>query len=191
MSGAREAVVVGVSAGGEEALRLILGRLPEDFSLVVAVVQHIPADSGDLVAENLDARCAVRVKSAEDKEPLAAGTVYVAPAGYHLLVEEERVFSLSVDPLVNWARPSIDVLFETAAEVFEQRLVGVILTGANADGSQGLRAVKDRGGVAVVQDPKTARVDVMPLAALAATPVDHVLDLDGVADLLVSLSDKK
>ena len=190
MSGRYEAVALGVSAGGQEALRQVLPRLPEGYPLVVVVVQHIPADAGDLIAANLDVRCAARVKDAEDKEPLEAGTIYVAPAGYHLLVEEERTFSLSVDPQVNWARPSIDVLLESAAEVLEERLAGVILTGANEDGSQGLRAVKERGGLTVVQDPETAHCDVMPLAALAATEVDHVLDLDGVARLLLDLPNR-
>ena len=188
MSGGYDAVVVGVSAGGQEALDHVLSPLPVGYPLVVVVVQHIPADAGGLIASSLDRCCALRVKDAADKEPLKAGTVYVAPAGYHLLVEEERIFSLSVDELVNWARPSIDVLFESAADVFEERLVGVILTGANGDGSEGLRAVKEQGGLAVVQDPQTARVDVKPRAALEATEVDHVVDLDGVAALLLGLS---
>ena len=187
MSGRFDAVVMGLSAGGQKAMDRVLPLLPRDFSLPLVVVQHITPDADGLVASNLAQRCAVAVKDAEDKEPLQPGTVYVAPAGYHLLVEEERTFSLSLDPPVNWARPSIDVLFDSAAEVFEERLVGIILTGANSDGSQGLEQVKQRGGLAVVQDPRTAQVDVMPRAAMAATEVDHVLGLEGIARLLVEL----
>ena len=187
MSRSHDAVVIGASAGGQEALHRVLPRLPADYGLAVALVQHITADAGDLVAANLARCCAMRVKDAGDKEALQAGTIYVAPAGYHLLVEEGRSLSLSVDPPVHWSRPSIDVLFESAAEVFEERLVGVILTGANEDGSRGLRAVKERGGLAVVQDPRTAHCDVMPRAARAATGVDHVVDLEALVELLLGL----
>jgi len=179
-----EAIVVGVSAGGLEAITCILPHLPADFTLPLMVVQHIPANTSELMVQSLKGTCALPIKEAMDKEAINPGTVYIAPAGYHLLVEEQRTLSLSVDPPVNWARPSIDVLFQSAAEVYEQSLVGIVLTGANKDGSEGLKAIKEHGGLAVVQDPQTAQVDVMPRAAMDAASPDHVLGLEEIGPFL-------
>lgn len=183
------AVVVGVSAGGVQALKRLLGGLPAAFPLPVLIVQHIAGDGAGL-ARLLDAFSPLRVKEAEERETLVPGTAYVAPADYHLLVEPDRTLTLSVDPPVSYARPSIDVLFESAAEAFGPGLIGVILTGANADGSRGLARVKAAGGIAVVQDPAEAEVPFMPRSALAATEVDHVLTLAGIAPLLVRLAER-
>lgn len=182
-----EAVVIGVSAGGLDALRTILPGLPEKFPVPVVVVQHRGAGNDDFFARYLDERCAVRVKEAEEKEEVEAGTVYLAPAGYHLLLEDDRTFSLTMESRVRFSRPSIDVLFESAADVYGSRLIGVVLTGASDDGSRGLAAIKKWGGLTVVQDPATAEVDTMPRAALQATTIDFVLPLAAIGSFLANL----
>ncbi len=183
-----EAVAIGVSAGGINALKIILPMLPASFPLPIAIVQHRDERSDSFLAEYLDQISRMAVSDAEDKEPLCAGHAYLAPAGYHLLVESDHSFSLSVDGRVNYSCPSIDVLFESAADVFAEALIGIVLTGANADGAQGIKAVKARGGLAIVQNPKTAEARAMPQAAIAAAPTDYVVELDQIAPLLVRLS---
>ncbi|OHC62774.1 MAG: glutamate methylesterase [Rhodocyclales bacterium GWA2_65_20] len=186
-----QAVVIGVSTGGLQALQKLLGQLPADFSLPILIVQHIRPDAGSGLAKLLDERCALRVKEADEQDEILPGTVYLAPPNYHLLVERAGFLSLSADPYVSFARPSIDVLFESAAEVFGPDLIGVVLTGANFDGSRGLQAIKQKGGIAIVQDPADAEARQMPQAAIdatAATGVDHVLALDGMAALLQKLA---
>jgi two-component system chemotaxis response regulator CheB len=182
------AVVIGVSAGGIEALTLLLPALPAAFPMPVAHVQYRDPRADNFLAGYLDRLSRIAVSEAEDKEPFCAGHAYLAPAGYHLLLEADRTLSLSVDPRVNHSCPSIDVLFESAADAFARSLIGIVLTGANADGSQGLKVIKERGGLAIVQDPETALAAAMPRAALAATPVDHVVALAGIAALLLRIS---
>jgi two-component system, chemotaxis family, protein-glutamate methylesterase/glutaminase len=182
------AVAIGVSTGGLRALDTILRALPRDYPLPLLIVQHIDRDAGGALACLLDARCGLKVKEADDQDEIVPGTAYLAPANYHLLVESRERLSLSVDPLVSFARPSIDVLFESAADVFGPRLIGVVLTGANFDGSEGLKRVKARGGLAIVQEPADAEAAQMPRAALAATEVDHVVPLAGIAQLLDELA---
>ncbi|TLM65654.1 MAG: chemotaxis protein CheB [Deltaproteobacteria bacterium] len=180
-------VVIGVSAGGFDALRRLLGGLPADFPLPVLIVQHLRAGSVAL-AETLQRFCAIRLKEADEGEPLAPATVYFAPADYHLLVERDSTLALSVDPPVRYARPAVDVLFESAADAFGPGVVGVVLTGANDDGSRGLRRIKAAGGTAIVQDPADAEAAQMPASALAAGAVDHVLPLADIAALLCTLA---
>jgi two-component system chemotaxis response regulator CheB len=182
-----EAVVIGVSAGGIRALEMIISALPASFPTAIAVVQHVSEDLEGFLAEHLNRSSALDVKEAEDKEPLRSGVVYLAPAGYHLLIEADKTFSLSVDVRVQYSRPAIDVLFESAANVFGGSLIGIVLTGANADGAQGLKTISAHGGLAIVQDPRTAEVGYMPLAALNATRVDHVVDLEQIAPLLLQI----
>ena len=179
-----DAIVIGSSAGGFAALAEVLPRLPAALPQTVVVVQHLHPDCGEYLVEFLGQRCALPVKEAEDKEPILPGVIYLAAARYHLLIERDRTFALSADDKVHYARPSIDVLFESAAAAYGSKLIGVVLTGANADGAAGLAAIKSRGGLAVVQDPTTAEVSFMPHAALAATTVDHVLDLNAIGRLL-------
>ncbi|MBI3418799.1 MAG: chemotaxis protein CheB [Proteobacteria bacterium] len=186
---AYRAVVMGTSAGGMQALKTILPALPESFPLPIAIVQHMQESADDFLAEYLNGISPLTVKEAEDKEPFSPGTVYLAPAGYHLLIEADQTFSLSVDVRENYCCPAIDALFESAAEVFGEALIGVVLTGANGDGSHGLKTIKARGGFAIVQNPVTAESDYMPAAALAATPVDRVGDLEQIASLLVHCSE--
>ena len=182
-----DAVVIGVSAGGIEALKIVFSSLPASFPLPIAAVQHRDERSDGFLAEHLNRLSSLVVSDAEDKEPLCPGHVYLAPAGYHLLIESDRCFSLSVDPRVNYSCPSIDVLFESAADAFAGSLIGIVLTGANADGAKGLTAIKARGGLAIVQDPKNAQASAMPRAALEATAVDYVVDLQEIAPLLMQI----
>lgn len=183
------AVVVGASMGGVEALGIVLGGLPGDFPLPLLIVHHISADSGSGLAGLLDVRCALRVKEADEEERIAPGTAYLAPPNYHMLVERGGTVALSVDPPVNFARPSVDVLFESAAEVFGAGLIGVILTGAGSDGGKGLKMIKDKGGLAIIQDPWEAEADSMPRNACAAVKADHVTALREIAPLLCSLAE--
>jgi two-component system chemotaxis response regulator CheB len=186
-----EAAVIGVSAGGMHALRTILCAIPETYPLPIVIVQHRGVRSDDYMIEALNDLCAITVKEAEDKEGMRPRVAYIAPADYHLLIEPDRTFSLSVDEKVQYSRPSIDVLFESAAETFASKLIGIVLTGANSDGAQGLRTIKQRGGLAIVQDPETAEAPPMPKAALRATAVDHVASLERIGALLRQLGQGK
>ncbi len=178
------AVVIGASTGGVSALKILLGELPADFPVPVLVATHISPDSDDGLAVLLDTLCAIRVKEADEQELLAMGTVYLAPANYHLLVERGGNLALSIDPPVNFARPSVDVLFESAAEAYGPELIGIILTGAGSDGSKGLLKIKDRGGMAIVQAPADAEMDSMPRSALQLLKADHVVPLKEIPPLL-------
>ncbi len=180
-----EAVVIGASSGGLEAFSTILPQLPADFPLPIAIVQHRSPESGESMAQCLDAKTPLRVKEAIDKERLQPGTAYVAPADYHLLIEEDRTFSLSVDERVLYCRPAVDVLFESAAEVYEDRLIAILLTGSNSDGAAGLKSVMQHGGLTIVQDPDTAHADTMPREALRETQADHVVALEEIGPLLM------
>ncbi|HEY0736047.1 MAG TPA: chemotaxis protein CheB [Herpetosiphonaceae bacterium] len=179
-------IVVGASLGGLHALESIFAALPSSFIVPLAIVQHRHRDSDDMLRLVLQRSSALPIYEAEDKQPIEPGAIYIAPADYHLLVERGS-FALSTEGPVNHARPSIDVLFESAAAAYEARLLGVILTGASADGAQGLAIVKARGGCTVVQEPSSAECRVMPEAAIAATTVDHVVPLIEIVPLLTKL----
>lgn len=181
------AVVVGVSSGGLEALKTLVPALRPDFGAPVLIVQHLSPQADSYLTARLDEISPLTVKEAEDKEILRAGVVYVAPPDYHMLVEADGSLTLSVDPRVNFSRPSVDVLFESASDAFADRLVGVILTGGNQDGAKGLARIKRRGGLAVVQSPESAQADAMPRAALESARVDHVLPLHEIAPFLNQL----
>lgn len=162
----------------------ILPHLPEGYGIPLAVVQHRAKDSTPLLASILRRYTKINIVEPDDKSQIRAGTLYLAPANYHLQVEAAGVFSLSVDPPVRYSRPSVDVLFDTAAEAFGGDVIGLVLTGANDDGAEGVRAIKNSGGIVVVQDPATAESPEMPRAALAATDVDHILRLDQIGPFL-------
>jgi two-component system chemotaxis response regulator CheB len=183
-----DAVVIGASAGGVEALSALLPALPPDSRAAIFIVLHIPRDKPSLLAQIFANKCALPVREAEDKEPVAPGTVYFAPSNYHLLVDQGPQTALSADDPVHHSRPSIDVLFESAADVYEDRLMGIILTGANEDGALGLAAIHHRGGVTVVQQPETARSPQMVMSALKSGPVDLVLPLERIVELLGTLN---
>ncbi len=180
-------IVVGVSQGGLEALGILLGALPLEFEKSIIIVQHRAADSDSYLSEHLNLISPLQVKEAQDKEPILPGVAYVAPADYHLLVEKQGTLSLSDDERVNYTRPAIDVLFESAADCYGARLMGVVLTGNNSDGARGLKIIKDLGGTTVIQDPEDAQVPSMPLAAQAITQIDHCLCLVDIAKLLSNL----
>ncbi|NML18709.1 chemotaxis protein CheB [Azohydromonas caseinilytica] len=173
-----EAVAIGASAGGVQALRELLGALPADFTPALLVVLHLPSGRETRLAELLGAVCALPVAEALDGQPVHGGTVTLAPPDYHLLVEPDRTLSLSVDDPVLFSRPAIDPLFESAAAAFGARLLALLLTGASTDGSAGLAAVRRHGGQAWVEDPATACVPTMPAAALGHAGADAVLTLD-------------
>jgi two-component system chemotaxis response regulator CheB len=188
MSGNRvDAIVIGASAGAIQALSRILPALPADYPIPVLIVVHVPADRADLLAPLFQAKCRVVVKEAEDKEPIMPGFVYFGPSDYHLLVEADRTVSLSADEPVLYSRPSIDVLFESAADAYGAGLVGVILTGANEDGAAGLRALAAAGGLALVEDPMDAFAPAMPSAALQRCAEAQSMSLDAIATYLVGL----
>ncbi|ETR71894.1 MAG: Chemotaxis response regulator protein-glutamate methylesterase [Candidatus Magnetoglobus multicellularis str. Araruama] len=182
-----KSVVIGVSAGGLEALKQILPKIPGNFPVPIIVVQHRHPFSDDSLEMAMDDLCQIKVKPINDKTALEPGMAYFAPPNYHVMIEDDMTFSLTLDPPVNFSRPSIDVLFESASDIFGKNLVGIVLTGANKDGSLGLSIIQNRGGLAIVQDPETAAVDAMPLAAIAATKVDYILKLELIADMLVQL----
>jgi two-component system chemotaxis response regulator CheB len=185
-----EAVVIGASAGGVEALSILLPALPSKSRAALFIVLHLPRDKPSQLSEIFARKCALPVREAQDKEPVTAGTVYFAPSNYHLLLDQGPQMALSVDDLVHHSRPSIDVLFESAADVYRNRLLGIILTGANEDGAAGLAAVHDGGGITIVQTPETARSPQMVVSALKLRPADLVLPLDRIAALLGTLRPK-
>lgn len=168
-------VLIGGSAGAFAVVSALLGALSADEGPTLGVVLHQPRRRPDVLSSALRESCPLPLFEPEDKEPLAPSTVFVAPAGYHLLVDAGPSFALSVDEPVNWSRPSIDVLFESAADVLGPRCAGVLLSGANADGARGLRAIEEAGGSVAVQDPREAEQRAMPDAALALCPAAQVL----------------
>ena len=177
-------IVVGCSLGGMHALEVILNAMPRNFCVPIAVVQHRHRASNETLPSHFRRFSRLPVVDVEDKQWIRPGTVYLAPANYHLLVERGE-FSLSVDEKVRYSRPSVDVLFQSAADAYGSGVIAVVLTGANDDGAEGARRVKVRGGVVVVQDPETAEAPEMPRAAIAAAPVDRILPLDQIASYLV------
>jgi two-component system chemotaxis response regulator CheB len=178
-----DAVAIGASAGGVEVLSLLLSSLPASCRASFFIVVHIPRERPSLLTDVFSAKCALPVREAEDKEPVQPGTVYFAPPDYHLLLDRGPVLALSSDAPVHFSRPSIDVLFDSAADIYGERLLGLILTGANQDGAEGLTAVGRAGGRTVVQEPSGAAVPFLPEAALQAGPVDFVLSLAQLQEL--------
>lgn len=176
-------VVIGASSGGLSALQVLLPGLGEKFPCPLVIAQHRGRDAGNGLREFMQKSCPLPIEEPEDKAPIEPGHVYLAPRDYHLLVEKGH-FALSTDAPVWYARPSINVLFESAADAYAELAVGIILSGANADGARGLAAIKARGGRALVEEPATAAYPAMPEAALAATTVDHVLPLSEIAPFL-------
>ena len=183
---AYELVVVGASWGGMRAINELLSGLPSGFGAAVVIAQHRGVTSTGGLAHVLERGSRLPVKDADDKEAIRPGCVYLAPADYHLLVEP-GAFALSVDEQVQYSRPSIDVLFESAADAYGRRAVGILLTGSNDDGAHGLRAIQRRGGLTIAQDPATAEAPAMPAAAINAGAADKVLPLTAIAPLLVEL----
>ena len=184
-----EAIVIGGSAGGIDALLALLPRLPSGYSLPIVIVLHLPDERDSRLAEIFAARLSLPVREARDKETIQPGTVYFAGAGYHLSIEADRSFSLSCEPPLHFSRPSIDILMESAADAYGPALLGILLTGANDDGAAGLCHVQECGGMTVVQDPSEAHIATMPAAAIDIFTPDKILKLQDIHALLLTLDD--
>jgi two-component system, chemotaxis family, protein-glutamate methylesterase/glutaminase len=182
-----DAVVIGVSSGGMNALKTLFSLLPSGFPIPVVIVQHISPRSDNQWINMLSYKSNLRLKEADEKEKIEKGTIYIAPPNYHLLIEKNKTFSLTIDERVSYARPSIDVLFESAADAYKNKLVGVILTGSNNDGTNGLKRIKMLGGLTIAQDPENAESSYMPASAIAAVDIDHVLTLEEIVKFLIKL----
>jgi two-component system chemotaxis response regulator CheB len=182
-----DAIAIGGSAGAIDGLSLLLPELCVGLPIPVFIVVHLPRNRPSLLVEIFTPKCPLRVREAEDKEPVEPGTVYFAPPDYHLLVDQGPRLALSADETVHFSRPSIDVLFESAADAYKDRLMGIILSGANEDGADGLAAIHRAGGVTVVQAPESAQSTNMVTAALKQTNASFVLPIEEIAALLRAL----
>lgn len=183
-----EAIVIGASAGGLNALTILLEELPNNYPIPIIIVQHRAKDKKNLLEDVLQHKCKIKIKQADEKEKIEKGIVYIAPPDYHLLIENDRTFSLSADAHVSYSRPSIDVLFESAADVYSDKLIGIILTGANSDGSAGIKAIKALKGLTIAQAPEDALFPVMPLAAIATKRITHIWTLLAIQNFLLNLN---
>jgi two-component system, chemotaxis family, protein-glutamate methylesterase/glutaminase len=181
------AIVIGSSAGGLNALTTIFEKLPVNYPLPIVVVQHRAHEQEGLLEEVLQSKCKIAIKQADEKESIGQGCIYIAPPGYHLLIEKDFTFSLSADAHVNYSRPSIDILFETAAEAYKETLIGLILTGANTDGATGMLSIKNYGGFTIAQDPKEAFSSQMPKACIANGSINVILNLQGIQKFFMHL----
>lgn len=186
-----EAIVIGVSSGGMNALKIISSTLPTHFNLPIIIVQHLSAHSDSHWIKLLNEKSRLNVKEADEKEKIEKGNIYIAPPNYHLLIEKDKTFSLTIDERVNFARPSIDVLFESAAEAYKNKLIGIVLTGSNSDGTKGIKRIKDYGGLAIIQDPNTADSEYMPKSAIAAIKPDYIVSLEEIVELLIKIDQQK
>ena len=185
------AIVVGASAGGVEALLQIYSALPKAFDIPILTVLHLPEERRSQLSDVFAMRLGRVVREGSDKAAIEPGVIYFAGPGYHLSVERDFTLSLSQEERVHFSRPAIDILFDSAADAYGAGLVGVLLTGANEDGAQGLATIKRRGGLTIVQDPTEARMSTMPLAALKLQRPDHILSLNGIGSLLAKLERSK
>ena len=182
------AIVIGVSAGGLNAVSFILKKLPADFQLPIIIIQHRNTDQRELLEDILQEKCKMKLKQADEKEKIKDGVIYIAPPDYHLLIENDFTFSLSSDARVKYSRPSIDVLFESASYVYRERLVGIILTGANNDGSDGIIRISKYGGETVAQNPEEAEFPFMPKAAIETGCVKHIFSLADIQKYLLKIN---
>lgn len=183
-----EAIVIGVSSGGMNAMKVIFSLLPKNFNTPIIIVQHMGARSDSQFIRLLNNQSNVSIKEADEKEEIENGNVYIAPPNYHLMIERDKTFSLTIEERVNFARPSIDVLFESAADAYKDKLIGVILTGSSSDGTAGLKKIKEYGGLAIAQDPKTAESGYMPASAIVVVQMDFILSLEDITRLLIKLT---
>lgn len=182
-----KAVVIGASYGGLQAIKTIVKDLPVDFPAPVIIVLHIGNNNIKTFISSLNSNSKVKVKEAEEKESIKARTIYFAPPNYHLQVEDDFLFSLSTAEKVNFSRPAIDVLFETAAWSYKNNLLGILLTGSNSDGAEGLKTIKEYGGTTIVENPETAYAITMPQAGIKKSVPDYILNLENIASKIVEL----
>jgi two-component system, chemotaxis family, protein-glutamate methylesterase/glutaminase len=180
-----KAVVIGGSAGSFQVLGKILGSIPEDFHLPIIICSHRLKHIRSGFVEALALKSVKRVIEPEDKESIKKGHVYLAPSNYHLTVELGNTFSLSTEEMINNSRPAIDITFQSCAYLYKEKLLGILLTGANKDGALGMKAVKDHGGLTIIQNPSECVMDTMPKAALAATTIDHILSVPEIIQFLI------
>jgi len=185
-----KAIVIGVSSGGMHAMKVMFSLLPKNFNTPVIIVQHMGASSDNQLINILNEKSNLSIKEADEKEKIENGKVYIAAPNYHLMIERDKTFSLTVDEPVNYARPSIDVLFESAADAYKDKLIGVILTGSSSDGTAGLKKIKENGGLTIAQDPKTAESAYMPATAIAVVQVDFILSLEEIIKLLIKIDNQ-
>ncbi len=183
-----EALIIGGSAGSLDVLLRVIPNLRTDLSFPIIIVIHRKHGADSLLPDLLRGRTALKVKEVEEKEPILAGTIYIAPSDYHLLIEQDRSFSLDSSEKINYSRPSIDVTFQTAAEVYEDTLVCMLLSGSNADGVNGLKAVKSYRGRAIIQNPASAQVPYMPAQAAQNVVIDASLNIEDTAEFINLLS---
>lgn len=186
-----EAIVVGVSSGGMNAMKILFSLLPVEFNIPIVIVQHISPRSDNQWIKLLNDKSNLHIKEADEKEKIEPGNIYISPPNYHLMIERDKTFSLTIDERVNFARPSIDVLFESAAEAYNNKLIGVVLTGSNNDGTKGIKRIKECGGLAIVQNPETAESSYMPASAIAAIKPDYILSLEDITELLIKIDKQK
>ena len=182
-----QVITIGASAGGMQAIQTLLQALPAHWSIPILICQHLHPRQGNFMIQNHNAHCQAPVKEAEDKEILQPGVIYFAPPDYHLLVERDRSLSLSVDGKVNFSRPSIDILFESAAWTFGRHLTGVLLTGGNSDGAAGMKTIAECGGCTIVQDPKTCLSPAMPMSAIRMGVAQRIMTLEQIRDHILNL----
>ena len=182
-----EAIVIGVSAGGMNAIKTLCTLLPKGFRIPIVILQHVSPRSDSEWVKLLNNKSHLNIKEADEKEKIGSATVYIAPPNYHLLIEEDKTFSFTIDERINFARPSIDVLFETAAEIYKNKLIGIVLTGSNSDGTNGIKRIAECGGLTIIQNPETAESPFMPASALGAIKPDHVLNMEDIIKLLTKI----
>ena len=182
-----EAIVIGVSSGGLNAMRLLFSRLPPDFTTPLIIVQHVGTRSDTGWINFLNSKSHLHIKEADEKELIEKGKAYFAPPNYHLQIERDKTLSLSIHERVSFARPSIDVLFESAAEAYRDNLIGIVLTGSNNDGTSGIRYIQKCGGLTIVQDPSTSESPFMPKSAIKAIRPDYVISLEELPELICRL----
>lgn len=182
-----KALAIGGSAGSFQGVIRILSHIPEDFSLPVIIAMHRLKHVRHGFLEVVAMKSRLKIVEPDDKDLVRKGVAYLAPANYHMSVELGNYFSLSTEEMVNNSRPSIDITLTSAAYAYRSKLVGILLSGANRDGGQGMKAIKDKGGLTIVQDPEECMIDTMPRAALAMTSIDHILNVGQIIDLIDEL----
>lgn len=184
-------IVIGISAGGINFMNKLLSNLSSNFTIPIVVIQHVSDNSKGSWVKMLNEQSPLTIKEADEKEKITEGTIYFAPANYHLLIEQNKTFTLTLEDKVNYARPSIDVTFETAADCFRENLIGIIGTGANADGAKGLKKIKHTGGHTIVEDPSQAETPSMPEAAIKATQPDLILSNEAITKHMNQINQKQ
>ena len=187
MSSGFDLIMIGGSAGSLEVIMHLVRELPIDFKIPIIIVLHRKSEPGNLLQELLSERTSIEVREAEDKEIIEQGKIYIAPVDYHLLIEKNKSFSLDVSEKIHYSRPSIDVSFSSAADVFQSSLIGILLSGANADGAEGLLEIRNAGGLTIVQDPKSAEIRFMPQQALNIGAAEMILDTEGLVGFIKGL----